>query len=324
MITTPHKKNPVSLNPNIHDKDGEIIDSYEKISSFLKEYDKKSADDLISQEPSDKELKAFTDELEKKFADHPKNKKAVLGIDIYKYSKYDFFQQKFIPFIFSFFLEKATALFFKHEIFFSSHYDKETFKNNLVNTGDGGYLFFQKPIDAIVFLSKFNAYLHLFNSYHRFPKLRKYLGPLTIRYAITYDQIYKIESKYYGPAIIKNARIISKDKLNRFLIDDKTYEWFLLNTNGIENLLNLHIDQMNHLINQNHKNKDSLKSILFSSDKNKSHIQHIFCQKLEKISVKDDDFDVYNLMIQCFVNIFHTKKAIPFITSIGNMNCNGI
>ena len=318
------KENPVSTNPSTYDKDDEIIDSYKKISSFLKEYDEKFADDLISQEPSDKEHKAFEKAVEETFADPPKNKKAVLGIDIYKYSKYNFFQQKFIPFIFSFFINNAMELFFKSETFFSSRYNKETFKSNLVNTGDGGYLFFQNPIDAIVFLSKFNAYLHLFNSYHRFPKLRKYLGPLTIRYTITYDQIYKIESKYYGPAIIKNARIISKDKLNRFLIDDKTYEWFLLNTNGIENLLNLRIDEMNHLKNQNHKNKDSLQSVLFSSDKNASHIQHIFCQKLEKISVKDDDFEVYNLMIQCFVNIFHTQKAIPFITSIGNMNCNGI
>ncbi len=318
------KENPVSTNPSTYDKDDEIIDSYKKISSFLKEYDEKFADDLISQEPSDKEHKAFEKVVEETFADPPKNKKAVLGIDIYKYSKYNFFQQKFIPFIFSFFINKAMDLFFKSETFFSSRYNKETFKSNLVNTGDGGYLFFQNPIDAIVFLSKFNAYLHLFNSYHRFPKLRKYLGPLTIRYTITYDQIYKIESKYYGPAIIKNARIISKDKLNRFLIDDKTYEWFLLNTNGIENLLNLRIDEMNHLKNQNHKNKDSLQSVLFSFDKNASHIQHIFCQKLEKISVKDDDFEVYNLMIQCFVNISHTQKDIPFITSIGNMNCNGI
>ncbi len=165
----------------------------------------------------------------------------------------------------------------------------------------------------------------MFNSYHLYPNLRKYLnGPLIVRYTITYDRLYKIDSKYYGPAIIKNARIISKDKLNRFLIDDKTYEWFLLNTNGIENLPNLRLEQMGHLIDPNSKNKEPLKSVYFSSNNKGSHFQHIFCQKLEKISVKDDNFEVYNLMIQYFANTAYNEKAVPFITSIGNMNCNGI
>ena len=322
------KENPVSTNPSTYDKDDEIVYSFNKISSFLDKNDKVFAYDLISQEPADDEFKKFKDELKKELAEPKETKKAVLGIDIYQYSKYDYNQQKLIPFILSFLIGRATELFFEKEKFFSSHYNKEIFKNNLVNTGDGGYLFFQKPIDAIVFLSLFNTFLHLFNSYHRFPNLRKYIGPLTIRYTITYDRLYKIESKneskYYGPAIIKNARIISKDKLNRFLIDDKTYEWFLLNTNGIENLPNLCIEQMDHLIKPNHKKNDLLSSVLFSSNNNGSHFQHIFCQKLEKISVKDDNFEVYNLMIQYFVEIFHDEKAVPFITSIGNMNCNGI
>lgn len=318
MTTTPPQKDDVKNY------------SYDALSSFLNNHDKTVAFDLISQEPTDAELEKFKGELDNELAEPNEIKKAVLGIDIYKYSKYDYNQQKLIPFIFSYFRRTAAKLFFDNETFFSSHYDKGKDENDdelardLVNTGDGGYLFFKNPIDAILFLTRFNTSLHLFNSYHIFPNLRKYLGPLTVRYTITYDRLYKIDSKYYGPAIIKNARIISKDKLNRFLIDDKTYEWFLLNTNGIENLPNLRLEQLDHLLDSNTKNKESLKSLYFSHDNEISHFQHIFCQKLEKISVKDDDFDVYNLMIQCFVHTVHNEKNVPFITSIGNMNCNGI
>lgn len=329
MTTTPPKEAPVIRKPIIRKEDDVINYSYDTLSSFLINHDKEFAFDLISQEPTDTEFEKFKKELNKELAEPKEIKKAVLGIDIYKYSKYDYNQQKIIPFIFSVLRISAAQLFFDHESVFSSHYktdeDENELEKDLVNTGDGGYLFFKNPIDAILFLSRFNTSLHLFNSYHLSPNLRKYLGgPLTVRYTITYDRLYKIDSKYYGPAIIKNARIISKDKLNRFLIDDKTYEWFLLNTNGIENLPNLRLEQMDHLIDPNSKNNKSLKSIYFSNDNEGSHFQHIFCQKLEKISVKDDDFEVYNLMIQYFVNTSYNEKAVPFITSIGNMNCNGI
>jgi hypothetical protein len=326
MTTTSPRKIRIVKKITVPKKDGEKNCNYNTLSLFLDKYDKKFAFDLISQEPTDAEFEKFKKELNKELAEPKETKKAVLGIDIYKYSKYDYNQQKLIPFVFASLRKRAAQLFFDHETFFSSHYDKgeNELENDLINTGDGGYLFFKNPIDAIVFLSKFNALLHLFNSYHLYPNLRKYLDPLTVRYTITYDRLYKIDSKYYGPAIIKNARIISKDKLNRFLIDDKTYEWFLLNTNGIENLPNLRMEQMGHLIDSDSKNNEALKSVYFCSDKERSHFQNIFCQKLEKISVKDDDFEVYNLMIQCFVKISHAKKAVPFITSIGNMNCNGI
>ena len=313
-------------------KNDDVINyNYDTLCSFLINHDKEFAFDLISQEPTDAEFEKFKNDLNNELAEPKEIKKAVLGIDIYKYSKYDYNQQKIIPFIFSVLRISAAQLFFDHESVFSSRYktdgdeDENELEKDLVNTGDGGYLFFKNPIDAILFLSRFNTSLHLFNSYHLYPNLRKYLdGPLTVRYTITYDRLYKIDSKYYGPAIIKNARIISKDKLNRFLIDDKTYEWFLLNTNGIENLPNLRLEQMDHLIDPNSKNNKSLKSTYFSNDNEGSHFQHIFCQKLEKISVKDDDFEVYNLMIQYFVNTAYNEKEVSFITSIGNMNCNGI
>lgn len=330
MTTTPPRKKTIMKKIVDCKKDNVKNYSYKTLSSFLNKYDKKFAFDLISQEPTDDEFKSFKIQLNKELAEPKETTKAVLGIDIYKYSKYNYNQQKLIPFIFSSLRKRATQLFFDRETFFSSHYDRDEDKKNnelekdMINTGDGGYLFFKNPIDAIVFLSKFNALLHLFNSYHLYPNLRKYLDPLTVRYTITYDRLYKIDSKYYGPAIIKNARIISKDKLNRFLIDDKTYEWFLLNTNGIENLPNLRMEQMGHLIDSDSKNNEALKSVYFCSDKERSHFQNIFCQKLEKISVKDDDFEIYNLMIQIFVKIIHDEKSVPFITSIGNMNCNGI
>lgn len=169
----------------------------------------------------------------------------------------------------------------------------------------------------------FNGYLHLFNSYHVYPSLRKYLGPLTLRYAITYDYAYKIDSMFYGPAITNNARIISTDKLDRFLIDQKSYEWFLLNTNGIENLAYLNSNHLEYLYDPINIKNNSLTSNLFNPQ-NKALIRNVNCQKLGQIIIKEESFDVYNIMIQSLANFHANGDDVCFISTVGNMNCNGI
>lgn len=298
--------------------------SYQAIKNLLDNIDSSESFDFVSKEPDELDQTTFESSLIVALSDWNDCKKAVLGIDIFKYSQFEYSKQKLIPFIFSFLRKEAERSFTGGESFFSNRYKNNVLENDLIDTGDGGFFVFDEPIDAVVFLIHFNAYLHSFNSYHLYPKLRKYVGPLTIRYAITYESLYRIDSKYYGPAIINNARIISKDKLNRFLIDDKTYEWFLLNVNGVENLPYVKKTDLKHLC-INDDDPSTLNSVILG-DGGYGQIRNVFCQKLEKIHVKDDDFDVYNLVIQSFLTFFGEteQKHFPVVTTIGNMNCNGI
>ena len=259
------------------------------------------------------------------FSTLEEEKLAVLGIDIYKYSQFPPHKQKIIPSLFFFLKFLTENCFSNSESLFSYHYDVENLKNDFIHTGDGGSLFFKNPLEATIFLQLFNIAVHLFNSHHLFPGIRNYLDePITLRYTITFDTLYKIDHKFFGPAIIHNARIISKDKLNRFLIDNNTYEWFLDNTNGIENLPNIYRKDLSHLEISN--TEKPLKTTFFNST-SISKIRNVFCQKLEKITVKDDHFEVYNIMIQSLGSFFQRndiENAITVITTVGNMNCNGI
>lgn len=324
LLTQPRASVPRRETANNRREPADNNRSYETIKSFLDSIDNSESFDFVSREPNQADQTTFESSLVASLDGWDDGKKAVLGIDIFKYSQYDYRKQKLIPFIFSFLRKEAEKSFVESESFFSNRYERDVFDKNLIDTGDGGFLVFDEPIDAVAFLMHFNAYLHSYNSYHLYPKLRKYVGPLTIRYAITYERLYKIDSKYYGPAIINNARIISKDKLNRLLIDDKTYDWFLLNVNGVENLPYVKKTEMKHLCLHD-DDPETLKSFILGDEGN-GEIKNVFCQKLERIHVKDDDFDIYNLMIQSFLTFYGETedKTISVVATVGNMNCNGI
>lgn len=305
----------------IHLKINEILEILEK-------HDKKNNMNIILKEPSAKSVGIFENAIRQYCNDNGSKKYSVLGIDIYKYSKFEYERQKLIPVLFRFLVRETIKNCFELESSFSLYYENNEIENNLIDTGDGGYLIFNDPIDSIIFSVYFNANLHAFNSFRNFPKLRKILGPITIRYAITLDRVYKIDSRFYGPGIINNSRIMSKDKLNRLLIDGNTYEWFLLNTNGIENISRIS-DQL--LFTQKPLRgltQDKIKTLIFNQRNDIIPvIKNVFCQKLEKINIKDDEFDVYNLIIQTCLYMYDEDdidKETVLTTTIGNMNCNGI
>ena len=294
---------------------------YDEMRAFLDKQDSSFHFDFVSEKPNKKEQKQFETELGKFLGVNKKHKRAILGIDIYKYSRYEHQQQVMIPFVFQNLKKVTEDAFFQCESFFSHRYEKEKVEERFIDTGDGGFIEFLYPVDAVVFAMIFNAYVHLFNSFHIYPKLRKFLGPITIRYSITYDMLYKINEKFYGPAIINSARIMSSDRLNRFLIDEKTYEWFLLNTNGIDNLPFVKKSDLKHL---NKKVSTEGLSTNALGDQTKG-IRTVFCQKLEKIHVKDDGFDIYNLTIQSLCTFGNeSPNSISVVSTIGNMNCSGI
>ena len=296
---------------------------YDEMRKFLDEQDHSYHFDSVSEEPNESEQKNFETKLENFLGVNNNNKRAILGIDIYKYSKYEPQQQVMIPFVFQDLKKLTESAFFQCESFFSYRYQKDEDGDRFIDTGDGGFIVFLYPIDAVIFAMIFNAYVHLFNSFHIYPKLRKFLGPVTIRYSISYDVLYKIDGNFYGPAIIKSARVMSRDRLNRFLIDEKTYEWFLLNTNGIDNLPFVKKSDLSHL-NKN-VSKDEFSTKALDDKVTGGGIRAVFCQKLEKILVKDDGFDIYNLTIQSLCSFGgEDEKSISVISTIGNMNCSGI
>lgn len=297
----------------------------------------------------------------KNFFKSKKEKKAVLGLDIYQYSKYKDEKQDLIPVILKKLLEKAFSDFKKYET--ESYNRNQNILKNYIDTGDGGYWFFDNPLDALVFSMYVNLTVHAFNSYIFYPTLRERIGIFTVRFALTYDDVYKLEGKNYGTAIINNARIMSKDKLNRLLIDEATYDWFLKELNGVENIKNfvaVNLQKNNRIIalqNNNYKinapldllkNKyeNSLVLGVWKDNESKKDLEtgsldlsrelfdvitNVICQKLEQINVKDDNFKVYNLFIQYRLNIDNDENVTPktyyeeaLSVSLGNLNTNGI
>lgn len=243
-----------------------------------------------------------------------KETKAVLGLDIYKYSKYEDEKQDLIPVILKKILAKSYEYYAKYEP--TSNQRNSSLKTDFIDTGDGGYWFFENPLDALLFSMYVNAFIHLYNSFIIFPTIRKHVGMLTVRFAITFDEVFKIDNTSYGKAIINNARIMSKDKLNRLLIDNNTYEWFLKEINGVENLLNIdaylcaknkrieELEQNNVLIDNKEINlSETYKNSFFmgfacNNGKIYKQFFNILCQKLESMTIKNEDFNVYNVFIQ--------------------------
>jgi len=177
-------------------------------------------------------------------------KHAVLGIDIYKYSSYDFSRQIAIPFVFQQLLIRTFKVCLATEPFLfqkyaGNNFDKclDRFLDKFIDTGDGGFIIFDTPLHAIIFALYFEAIVRNFNSRFIYGELSAFTDMVLLRYAVSYDTVYLLKNRkikkfnnYYGPGIINCQRIISRDKLNRCLIDNETYKWFMFNARGIETL----------------------------------------------------------------------------------------
>lgn len=267
-------------------------------------------------------------ELEKKVI--KSEEVCILGYDIYKYSQFEESQQNLIPFIFELLKKETIRFCIEGE---DGLFSENDFSNNFISTGDGGFLIFQNPLQAIVFNTIFFAHLQTFNSFRLYPKLRHYIGPLTIRSCLTLNNIFHYENNYYGPGIITNARILSKDKLNRFLIDERTHQWFQKKFTGIENISEITLEDINQIIPIK---KEIINSIFFSSEiqieerkQNRKHCKFRSChiQKIGSISAKESIISVYNVELQSYMYICDEQdmeKGKHFIVSVGNSNCTGI
>jgi len=296
---------------------------------------------IIDNELQNKFEKSINEYLDIK---HIQKEKAVISIDIFQYSKYKQKKQTLIPMIFDLLKEIAKDWCKNDETAFFS---KDDFDNNFINTGDGGFFIFNNPFQALIFNINFNTALHLFNSGHLYPKLFRYIGKITCRYCQTFDLLYKYNLNWFGPGIINNARIISKDKLDRFLIDENTYKWFLDNINGIETLAIIDISSVLETFEMQYGNYTSsifrqalhdeliIDNIVKSGKKdqepighfNNNYILNCNCLKIGEIKAKKDVLSVFNVSIQRIADITDKKdktKRSQFIVPIGNLNASGL
>lgn len=267
-----------------------------------------------------------------KNATHHNNftEKTVLGIDVYQYSQYHSLEQSIVPFLFKLIYNETCDLCLKKTGFVFQKYQKTDFKSQFIDTGDGGFQLFETPLHGILFAIHFELFVRYYNSFQFYPKLRKLIGPLNLRYAMTHDQVFEFDNNFYGPCIINNNRILSRDSLNRFLIDENTYNWFMLNMSGLENLQILSLKEIQRIQEfVDYKLQDDMDSIFPMDYKydQKESIIGIDVQKIGKIQVKSSYLSIYNLHIQYLGGIASTddpeQKTVITLT-LGNLNTSGI
>lgn len=303
-----------------------------EIGSYLKEHD--NQDHFAG--PIDKSTDpSFKNDLTSMFSVH-ENNKTVLGIDIYKYSRMVGLQQELIPIIFDLLFEETIKTCNDVNPFIFQKINKDKMLEEIIQTGDGGFIVFETPLHAVLFALLFETNVRLFNCGHFYPKIKNITGIITLRYAITIGFLFGYDNNYYGEAIIKNARVLSKDKLNRLLIDEEVYQWFIENLNGIETLEIVSIESLKRIpcFSEYIFDEQKINYIITSEEdeENKEHnrIKSIIVSKIGSTSAKETELNIYNVLIKAEA-LFEEDHAPEgeerqenYIYSIGNINSSGL
>lgn len=302
--------------------------SYEEIEKILLDNDKRVVFEKTNVVPDET---ALHNELDKYIDYDAIQKNSVLGIDIYQYSTYSEFKQTLIPYLFKKMFELTSELCMRNHPYIFQSYSKSAFEERFISTGDGGFLIIDTPMHALLFAANFAVVLRVYNSFNLFPRLRKIIGGLTMRYAITYDKIYYFDKNYYGRAIINNARILMKDELNRCLIDEHVHTWFTTNIGGLESLQVLTIEDVGNIYEFKQNYDESFleqPDPLFGNNKSREKgIINSDILKIGKIQSKETGLTIYNLHLQVSLwlnNDDHPDHKKLITISLGNLNTSGI
>jgi len=300
---------------------------FKKILEMLNEFDSDSVYEEVNILPNSEDLRA---EVEKYVDTKSINKRSVFGIDIYRYGLYNHLEQTLIPSVFKILFNKAIKLSLENNQFVFQKYTKESIENAFISTGDGGFVIFDNPLHALFFAINFEMLVRAFNSYHLYPKLRDITGSISLRYAITTDTVHSFDNNYYGTAIINNSRILEKDSLNRCLIDQDTYNWFLINIDGIENLQVLTIREIANIYEFQDYDRTFLSGeneIMNTRVSRYSGIINSDISKIGQIKSKEMNLNIYNLHLQVTMKASSSAKSKSQRTitiSVGNLNTSGI
>ncbi len=299
------------------------------VRDILNKYDNRVIFEKTNVVPDETEMLA---ELKKCIDADSLGSKSVLGLDIYQYSSYGEFEQMLIPFLFKTMLSTTIDLCLTNHPFIFQKYSREIIEKSFISTGDGGFLIFDTPLHSLLFASNYAIVLRIYNAFHFFPRLRKIIGGISTRYAITYDKVYTYNDNHYGRAIINNARILSRDSLNRCLIDEHVHRWFTVNIDGIENLQVLNIEDISNIhefsIGYNRLPLATMSDKIFGREANRHEgIINSDILKIGKIKAKETDINIYNLHLQVTMSLVNNdddnqKKIVT--VSLGNLNTSGI
>ncbi|MBE0638632.1 MAG: hypothetical protein IH598_08930 [Bacteroidales bacterium] len=259
--------------------------------------------------------------------------KSVLGLDIYQYSTgYGVIEQALMPFLVRRLMETAIDQCFANHKYIFQKYDRKRIYDHFISTGDGGFFIFDTPLHSLLFAINFAIVLRVYNAFHFYPKLRRIIGSINLRYAITYDKIYKFGDNYFGRAIINNARILQRDNLNRCLIDQNVNTWFLVNIGGLENM---QVITMSEIANIHDLLDDYDSSILDEYpdeifgiiEKRTYGIINSDILKIGKIQSKSTELNIYLLHLQVSIKLVNDddpNQTKVFTISLGNLNTAGI
>ncbi len=298
---------------------------YEQLLESVLKFDEPNINTSFASIPEDNDLERFFDQSI--FPESFSNK-SVLGMDIFQYSQYDLKKQTLIPFLFKLIQEAVLKNCIKSNSYlFQKYKDKEKLLKDFIHTGDGGFQILDTPLHAIALAINFELFLRYYNSYHFFPKLRKTIGPISLRYTISSGTIFQFDQNYFGPAIINCARMINKDNLNRCLLDQNTFDWFMHHMMGVENLQFASIEDIASYpafaMYDLKKANDS--EMLFTHKKDFSFQKIISTdvQKIGQITAKNTSLDIYNLHLQYLGSIQEAQEK-PIAVTIGNLNLSGI
>jgi hypothetical protein len=301
---------------------------YDELLEVLRHYDTETIFDKVNLIPDSEDLHEALSEF---INLRSFNKRSVLGIDIYRYGLYKHLEQVLIPPLFKVLFEKAIRLCLENNQFIFQRYTREKIENSFISTGDGGFVIFDNPLHSLFFAINFEVVVRAYNSYHLFPKLRNIIGSISLRYAISFDTLFQFDDNYYGSAIINNARILSKDTLNRCLIDQQTYDWFLINIDGLENLQVYTIEDIANIYDFLDYDRKFISEgeneILRVTPSRRSGIINSDILKVGQIQSKETLINIYNLHLQVTLSVYSDRKVESRRTmtvSLGNLNTSGI
>jgi len=288
-------------------------------------------------------LDKFTKEENKRIEELITDKHTVLGFDIYRYSQYEKEKRPFLPHLLEKIYDETWQLITQNFEYIFQKYNSITNRSGelkaqdyYIDTGDGFFQIFESPIHAVIFVLVFGTIMQWYNSDLFMPKLHAKIGNMIVRYALTYDNIYKYNRKkktnFFGAGIINNARILSKDKLNRFLIDKSTFKWFLTSIAGIENLMSISIKDLIKLsefsLYDIEKMEKGQNALIRVDNKTLSleGIKSVDVQKIGTIKEKKSEIDIYNLHLQAIIEYspFLSRQIRVFTISVGNLNTAGL
>jgi len=263
------------------------------------------------------------------------DQRSVLGIDILGYSQYRAPEQDFVPILFHMLFLKAIKDVLIYEYLIFQNHTEKTIKERYIPTGDGGFIIFENPLESILFALYFESYLRDYNSGGRHEAIFEYIGPVKVRYAVTYDEIYRVldPKNFFGTGIINCARIMAKDKLDRCLLDENTYKWFLKHTNGLESLRNTPIDKLLTLepftdLKNAEIPENRYASYAFPNNRSRHEpgVDLIIVMKVGTIQVKATEISIYNAFLQ-MPYMYASNASEPesyYVVSLGNNNADGL